>query len=51
MSSDPLLRLSTALVEQTGAIDVSRLVDHRGHLTPEEQWGVDLELETVLDLP
>jgi mRNA interferase MazF len=38
------------LVEQTGAIDVSRLVDHRGHLTPEEQWGVDLALETVLDL-
>ena len=38
------------LVEQTGAIDVSRLGDHHGHLTVEEQWGVDLALETVLDL-
>jgi mRNA interferase MazF len=38
------------LVEQTGAVDVSRLGDHHGHLTPEEQWGVDLALETVLDL-
>jgi mRNA interferase MazF len=38
------------LVEQTGAIDVSRLGDHQGHLTPEELWGVDLALETVLDL-
>jgi mRNA interferase MazF len=38
------------LVEQTGAIDVSRLGDHHGLLTPEEQWGVDLALQTVLDL-
>jgi mRNA interferase MazF len=38
------------LVEQTGAVDVSRLGDHDGHLTVEEQWGVDLALETVLDL-
>jgi N-acetylglucosamine malate deacetylase 2 len=38
------------LVEQTGAVDVSRLGDQHGHLTPEEQWGVDLALETVLDL-
>jgi mRNA interferase MazF len=38
------------LVEQTGAIDVTRLGDHHGHLTAEEQWGVDLALETVLDL-
>jgi mRNA interferase MazF len=38
------------LVEQTGAIDVSRLGDHYGHLSVEEQWGVDLALETVLDL-
>jgi mRNA interferase MazF len=38
------------LVEQTGAIDVSRLGDHLGHLTPEELWGVDLALETVFDL-
>jgi mRNA interferase MazF len=38
------------LVEQTGAVDVSRLGDHEGHLTVEEQWGVDLALDTVLDL-
>ena len=38
------------LVEQTGAVDVSRLGHHQGHLTVEEQWGVDLALETVLDL-
>ena len=38
------------LVEQTGAIDASRLGDHHGHLSVEEQWGVDLALETVLDL-
>ena len=38
------------LVEQTGAVDISRLGEHQGHLSPEEQWGVDLALETVLDL-
>jgi mRNA interferase MazF len=38
------------LAEQTGAVDVSRLGDHQGHLTVEEQRGVDLALETVLDL-
>jgi mRNA interferase MazF len=38
------------LVEQTGAVDVSRLGAHHGHLTVEEQWGVDLALENVLDL-
>ncbi len=38
------------LVEQVGAVDVSRLGDQAGHLTPEEQWGVDAALLTVLDL-
>ena len=38
------------LVEQLGAVDVSRLGDVVGHLTPEEQWGVDVTLATVLDL-
>lgn len=38
------------LVEQTGAVDVTRLGDFAGHLTVEELWGVDLALETVLDL-
>ena len=36
--------------EQAGAIDVSRLGGYQGHLSVEEQWGVDLALETVLDL-
>jgi mRNA interferase MazF len=38
------------LVEQVGAIDARRLGDLVGHLTPEEQWGVDDALTTVLDL-
>ena len=42
--------VTRVLVEQTGAVDVSRLGDHQGHLTVEEQWGIDLALETALDL-
>ncbi len=38
------------LVEQTGAVDATRLGDLVGHLDPEEQWGVDEALLTVLDL-
>ncbi|MGA7269802.1 MAG: type II toxin-antitoxin system PemK/MazF family toxin [Acidimicrobiia bacterium] len=38
------------LVEHVGAIDLSRLGDLAGHLTPEEQWGVDAALLTVLGL-
>ena len=38
------------LVEHAGAVAVTRLGDYRDHLTAEEQWGVDLALETVLDL-
>ncbi|HSJ29584.1 MAG TPA: type II toxin-antitoxin system PemK/MazF family toxin [Acidimicrobiia bacterium] len=38
------------LVEQVGAVDVRRLGDLAGHLTPEEQWGVDAALLTVLGL-
>jgi mRNA interferase MazF len=38
------------LVEQTGAVDLTRLGDFVGHLTTEEQWGVDLALNTVFDL-
>ena len=43
-------RPTRVLVEQTGAVDVTRLGDYHDHLTAEEQWGVDLALETVLDL-
>jgi mRNA interferase MazF len=38
------------LVEQLRAVDVGRLDDHVGHLTPEEQRAVDDALELVLDL-
>lgn len=38
------------LIEQTGAVDVTRLGEYHGRLTTEEQWGVDLALDTVFDL-
>jgi mRNA interferase MazF len=38
------------LVEQIGAVDVRRLAKLCGHLTPEELWGVDEALMTVLGL-
>ena len=38
------------LVEQVGAVDVNRLGDLAGHLAPEDQWGVDAALLTVLGL-
>ena len=38
------------LVEQLGAVDVGRLGDLIGRLSPEEQWGVDAALLTVLGL-
>lgn len=38
------------LVEQVSAIDVGRLGNLTGHLTPEEQWGVDAALLSVLGL-
>ena len=38
------------LVEQIGAVDVHRLGDLAGHLTPEEQWGIDAALLTILGL-
>lgn len=38
------------LVEQVGEVDVQRLGALVGRLTPEEQWGVDAALLTVLGL-
>jgi mRNA interferase MazF len=38
------------LVEQLGAVDVNRLGDHVGHASPEEIWGIDESLMTVLGL-
>ena len=42
--------LTRVLIEQVGAVDISRLGDLAGHLTAEEQWGVDAALLTVLGL-
>lgn len=42
--------LTRVLVEQVGAVDARRLGDLAGRLTPEEQWGVDAALMTVLGL-
>ena len=41
---------SRVLVEQLRAVDVERLGDHAGHLTPAEQQAVDEALTLVLDL-
>ncbi len=38
------------LVEQVGAVDSGRLGDLVGHITPEQQWGIDEALLTVLGL-
>lgn len=38
------------LVEQIGAVDAGRLRALAGHVTPEEMWGIDDALLTVLAL-
>lgn len=38
------------LVEQMGAVDIDRLGNLSGHLSSEEQWGVDAAILTVLGL-
>jgi mRNA interferase MazF len=43
-------RTTRVLVEQLGAVDAGRLGALAGHLTPEDMWGVDDALATVLDL-
>ncbi len=43
-------RTTRVLVEQLGAVDASRLGELGGHLSPEELWGVDEALSTVLGL-
>ena len=42
--------LTKVLVEQMGAIDTNRLGEIAGHLSAEEQWGVDTAVLTVLGL-
>lgn len=44
-------RISThVLVEQSGAVDATRLGRLVGHVSPEEQWGIDEALLTVFGL-
>lgn len=38
------------LVEQVAAVDAGRLGRLVGHVTPEQQWGIDEALLTVLGL-
>jgi mRNA interferase MazF len=38
------------LAEQVGAVDSGRLGDIVGRVTPEQQWGIDDALMTVLGL-
>ena len=38
------------LVEQVGAVDLQRLGRHVGQASPEEMWGIDDSLLTVLGL-
>jgi mRNA interferase MazF len=38
------------LAEQVGAVDAGRLGKLVGHVTPEEQWGIDDALLTVFAL-
>ncbi len=47
---DLLGETTRILVEQVGAVDASRLGDLVGRVTPEQQWGVDEALMTVLGL-
>jgi mRNA interferase MazF len=42
--------VTTVLIEQLGAVDASRLGRRVSHLTPEELWGIDDALLTVLGL-
>lgn len=47
---DLLGKTSRVLVEQVGAIDASRLGELVSHVSPEQQWGIDEALLTVLGL-
>jgi mRNA interferase MazF len=47
---DLLGNTTRVLVEQVGAIDSSRLGDLVGRVSPEQQWGIDEALLTVLSL-
>ncbi len=42
--------IARVLVEQVGAVDASRLGDLVGRVSPQQQWGIDEALLTVLGL-
>lgn len=42
--------LTKVLVEQMGAVDADRFGGIAGHLSAQEQWGVDTAVLTVLGL-
>jgi len=47
---DLLGEITRILVEQVGAVDAGRLGHLVGRVTPEQQWGIDEALLTVLGL-
>ena len=47
---DLLGKTTRVLVEQVGAIDASSLGELVGRVSPEQQWGIDEALLTVLGL-
>jgi len=47
---DLLGETTRVLAEQAGAIDARRLGELAGRVTPEQQWGIDEALLTVLGL-
>ena len=47
---DLLSETTRVLVEQIGAVDAGRLGELVGRVSPEQQWGIDEALITVLGL-
>ncbi len=47
---DLIGEISRVIVEQIGAVDVSRLGELVGRVSAEQQWGIDEALLTVLGL-
>lgn len=47
---DLLGATTRVLVEQVGAVDAGRLGDLVGRVSPDQQWGIDEALTTVLGL-
>jgi mRNA interferase MazF len=47
---DLLGETTRVLVEQVGAVDAGRLGDMVGRVSPDQQWGIDEALLTVLGL-